>query len=150
MTETEDYDKSATPEAHKTSHQDGGSDEISAEGLDGELSAEQKSAWGKVSGKPTTFTPAAHKTNHQDGGSDELSVAGLSGELADEQNAGKIKGVVINDTDKADQKVLGWDEATNRIVYLAMAAAGFASLDVFEATNLISPVITVGISHAIT
>lgn len=36
MSETEDYDKSATPTAHKTTHQDGGSDEISVAGLDGE------------------------------------------------------------------------------------------------------------------
>ena len=87
MAETEDYDKSATPTAHKTTHQDGGSDEISVEGLAGELTAEQKSAWSKVSGKPTTFTPAAHKTTHQDGGSDEISVAGLDGELTAEQKS---------------------------------------------------------------
>jgi len=36
VSETEDYDKSATPTAHKTTHQDGGSDEISVAGLDGE------------------------------------------------------------------------------------------------------------------
>ena len=114
--ETEDYDKSATPTAHKTTHQDGGSDEISVlglsgllgdaqtplahktshqdggadeisvEGLAGELTAEQKSAWAKVSGKPTTFDPSAHKTSHQDGGADEISVAGLAGLLADLQN----------------------------------------------------------------
>lgn len=60
MTETEDYDKSATPTAHKTSHQDGGADELSVEGLAGELTAEQKSSWSKVSGKPSTFPPEAH------------------------------------------------------------------------------------------
>jgi hypothetical protein len=85
MAETEDYDKSATPLAHKTSHQDGGSDEISVEGLAGELTAEQKSAWAKISGIPSTFAPSAHKTSHQLGGSDALSVAGLSGLLADGQ-----------------------------------------------------------------
>ena len=115
MSETEDYDKSATPTAHKTSHQDGGSDEIAVtglaglladgqtplahktshqdggtdeilvEGLAGELTAEQKSAWAKVSGKPTTFAPEAHKTSHQDAGADEISVTGLSGELTDLQ-----------------------------------------------------------------
>ena len=41
MGETEDYDKSATPTAHKTSHQDGGSDEISVEALSGRLSDSQ-------------------------------------------------------------------------------------------------------------
>jgi len=116
MSETEDYDKSATPTAHKTTHQDGGSDEISVlglsglladgqtplahktshqdtgtdeisvEGLAGELTAEQKSAWSKVSGKPTTFPPEAHADHHQDTGTDEISVAGLSGTLADDQH----------------------------------------------------------------
>lgn len=116
MAETEDYNKSATPTAHKTthqgggtdeisvtglsglladgqtplahktSHQDTGTDEISVEGLAGELAAEQKSAWTKVSGKPTTFDPAAHKTSHQDAGADEISVTGLSGTLADDQH----------------------------------------------------------------
>ena len=71
MTETEDYDKSAIPTAHKTSHQDGGSDEISVLGLSGLLADAQ--------------TPLAHKTSHQDGGADEISVTGLSGLLADPQ-----------------------------------------------------------------
>jgi hypothetical protein len=86
-------DKPSTfaPEAHKTSHQDGGSDEISVEGLAGELTAEQKSAWTKVSGKPSTFAPEAHKTSHQDGGSDEISVEGLTGELTAEQKSAWTK-----------------------------------------------------------
>ena len=71
MGETEDYDKSATPTSHKTSHQDGGSDEISVLGLSGLLGDAQ--------------TPLAHKTSHQDGGADEISVEGLSGLLADPQ-----------------------------------------------------------------
>ena len=61
-----------TPAAHKTSHQDGGTDEISVQGLSGTLTDAQ--------------TPAAHKTSHQDGGTDEISVQGLSGLLADKQN----------------------------------------------------------------
>ena len=85
MAETEDYSKSATPTAHKTSHQDGGSDEISVEGLAGDLADPQESTWARVSGKPTTFAPEAHKTSHQDGGSDEISVQGLAGLLADAQ-----------------------------------------------------------------
>jgi hypothetical protein len=48
MGETEDYDKSATPTAHASTHEDGGSDEISVEGLSGLLADAQ--------------TPAAH--NH--------------------------------------------------------------------------------------
>jgi len=85
MSETEDYEKSAIPTAHAESHQDGGDDEITVEGLAGELAAEQKSSWAKVSGKPVTFTPSAHAASHQDGGADEISVAGLSGQLADNQ-----------------------------------------------------------------
>ena len=92
-------------------------------------------------------TPEAHHVTHEDGGSDEINVAGLSGELADEQNAGKIKGVIINDAEKADRKVLGWDEATNRIVYIA---AAICVVGKFDPTNILSDVITIGISHAIT
>ncbi len=85
MGETADYDKSATPSAHASTHQDGGADEISVAALSGQLADAQPSTWTLVSGKPTTFTPAAHKTSHQDGGADEISVTGLSGTLADPQ-----------------------------------------------------------------
>ena len=51
---------------HKTKHQDAGADEINVQALSGELADEQKSAWTKVSGKPSTFAPSAHKTSHQD------------------------------------------------------------------------------------
>jgi len=79
MAETEDYDKSATPTPHASTHEDGGTDEIIVGGLAGQLADAQPSTWPLVSGKPSTFTPEAHKTSHQDGGSDEISVAGLSG-----------------------------------------------------------------------
>lgn len=72
MTETEDYDKTATPTAHASTHENGGTDEISVDGLLGLLGESQ--------------TPIAHKTSHQDEGSDEISVAGLSGLLADDQH----------------------------------------------------------------
>lgn len=83
MADHEDYLPGEQPAAHKVSHQDGGADEITVEGLAGELAAEQKSAWAKVSGKPGTFTPTAHKLSHQNGGADEISVAGLAGETAE-------------------------------------------------------------------
>jgi len=60
-----------TPTTHATSHQNGGSDEISVAGLSGLLADPQ--------------TPLAHATSHQNGGADEISVAGLSGLLADDQ-----------------------------------------------------------------
>lgn len=51
--------------AHKTRHENGGSDEINVAGLSGKLADAQ--------------TPLAHKTSHQDGGTDEISLTGLSG-----------------------------------------------------------------------
>jgi len=51
--------------AHKTSHQNGGSDEISVSDLSGLLGDSQ--------------TPLAHKTSHQNGGSDEIDATGLTG-----------------------------------------------------------------------
>jgi len=73
VTESEDYASSAAPTAHAETHQDGGTDEINVAGLPGELSGTQKSAWSKVSGKPTTFTPSAHASTHEKGGSDEIN-----------------------------------------------------------------------------
>jgi hypothetical protein len=72
MGEKEDYDKGATPTAHASTHENGGSDEISVTGLSGLLADGQ--------------TPLAHKTSHQDTGTDEISVEGLSGTLADDQH----------------------------------------------------------------
>jgi hypothetical protein len=74
MAETKDYEKTATPTPHKTTHQDGGSDEISVEGLAGDLADPQESTWTRVSGKPTTFPPEVHHTTHESGGSDIVSV----------------------------------------------------------------------------
>ena len=55
---------SSTVTAHKTSHQDTGSDEISVTGLSGLLGDGQ--------------TPLAHKTSHQSGGSDAIKLDDLS------------------------------------------------------------------------
>jgi len=72
MSDSEDYVKTAIPKPHATTHQDGGSDEISVQGLSGLLADPQ--------------TPLAHKTSHQKSGSDEISVLNLSGLLADDQH----------------------------------------------------------------
>jgi len=85
MIETEDYDESHDPAAHKATHQDGGSDEISVSDLSGELADEQKSAWSKVSGKPSAYPPAIHRISHELVGSDEIDVTGLRGELLHDQ-----------------------------------------------------------------
>jgi hypothetical protein len=85
---------SRTPTAHKTSHQDGGTDEINVGGLSGVLADPQPPIIGAtgttaVAGNDSRLTnsrtPTAHATSHQDGGSDEISVTGLSGVLADPQ-----------------------------------------------------------------
>lgn len=77
LTETEDYSVYVTPTAHAATHQDGGADEISVAALSGELADEQKSAWAKVSGKPSAFPPEAHHAEHELGGDDALLPANL-------------------------------------------------------------------------
>ena len=62
-----------TPLSHAASHENGGSDEINVAGLSGLLADGQ--------------TPLSHAASHENGGSDEINVAGLSGVLADDQNA---------------------------------------------------------------
>jgi len=65
-----------TPSSHASTHGAGGSDEINVNGLSGQLADEQKSSWALVSGKPSTYPPSAHATSHKPGGSDELSTVG--------------------------------------------------------------------------
>jgi len=94
-------------EAHASSHEDGGSDEISVAALSGELADDQppkahtlggakhsadtlanlntKVSDATLDDSSATRTPSAHKTSHQNGGADEISVAALSGLLADGQ-----------------------------------------------------------------
>jgi hypothetical protein len=115
MSETEDYDKSSIPIAHKANHQDGGGDEISVTGLSGLLADPQTPTahkasheaggsdiltailravvtdffsapfWASIPDKPSTFTPAAHKTSHQSGGSDQINLLGMTGLLGTAQ-----------------------------------------------------------------
>lgn len=108
-----------TPTAHATTHQDGGADELSVEGLSGSLADPQLanrlatsttpvaiSSTAPTAGQvlqatsttaaswqtpPSTSTPTAHATSHQDGGTDELNLTGLSGRLQDPQLADAIK-----------------------------------------------------------
>jgi hypothetical protein len=53
------------PNAHASSHQNGGADEISVEGLSGDLADPQD--------------PKTHASTHESGGSDEIDLTGLSG-----------------------------------------------------------------------
>ena len=62
--------------AHKTSHQNGGTDELSIAGLSG------------LAGDPQTpNSTLAHKNSHGFEGGDEMNVGGLHGKLADAQDA---------------------------------------------------------------
>jgi hypothetical protein len=101
MADTEDYEEGGAAGLHHTTHENGGSDEVTVEGLSGTLADPQTPAAHKTSHQDggtdalsvtglsgllaTAQTPAAHKTSHQNGGADALSVAGLSGVLASEQ-----------------------------------------------------------------
>lgn len=137
LTETEDYDKSAVPTAHKTSHQDTGSDEISVAGLSGELADNQPPKAHDLAGADHNAdtlvdlntkitdatlddsadprTPSAHKTSHQDGGYDEISVSGLSGVLSDKQDANKIQGFNVDAAQAVDDgKALTYDHAGSK------------------------------------
>lgn len=69
--------ETGAPTTHASSHENGGSDEISVAGLSGTLADAQ--------------TPTTHASSHENGGGDEISVAGLSGALADDQNADAIR-----------------------------------------------------------
>ncbi len=76
-----------TPTAHATSHEDGGSDEITVEGLGtagGSGTVPVSDGAGGLS--MAAPAPAAHSSTHENGGSDEIDVVGLSGLLADDQN----------------------------------------------------------------
>lgn len=83
-----------TPTAHKVSHQDGGTDEISVTGLSGVLADPQPPIIGAgaaqaVAGNDARLTdartPTAHKASHQNGGADQVNVGGLLGVLNDPQ-----------------------------------------------------------------
>lgn len=128
MAETEDYQGAGAAAAHATTHQDGGSDEISVTALSGLLADGQ--------------TPLAHKTSHQLAGSDALSVAGLSGLLADGQNplahktshqdggadeisVAGLSGVLADDQHVIDSEVLAVAEDKTK----KGAASGYCDLD---------------------
>lgn len=80
-----------TPSAHASSHEDGGSDEISVDGLSGSLADPQ--------------TPTTHGNTHESGGVDELNIADLPGTPAElatheaETSAHGVSGDVVGTTD---------------------------------------------------
>ena len=100
--------------AHKTTHQKSGSDEVSVADLAGVLTAEQKSSWSQVSGKPTTYPPDVH-THTSLGNLDVLDftclippiVVGASGTLSAAQCKGQVVLVTAAATPKLPPVFLG-------------------------------------------
>ena len=81
--DTEDQVRTHPPQAHASTHEEGGSDAITPANIGAN--------WDKLVNKPSTFPPSAHAASHESGGSDEVNVGGLSGVLADFQKANNIK-----------------------------------------------------------
>lgn len=130
-----------TPDTHAASHQDDGGDEISVAGLSGVLADKQdadkiqghtvdEAAIGddkilvyKASGDKFAYeakgTPAAHALSHQLAGGDEINVGGLGGVLVDAQNADYLQGHVIDETARANDRVLVYKTSGDKFVYEA-------------------------------
>ena len=94
------------PAAHKTSHQDGGADEISVEGLAGELTAAQKSSWAKVADKPTAFAPTDHHADHETGGSQPVDLS--------DQMESSVNGTLTAYGETST--IVGWGSFVNKII----------------------------------
>lgn len=89
------------PEAHASSHESGGSDEIDVSGL----------------------TPKAHKTSHQDGGSDEIDLSGLAGQQIFVPYNAKIADINEDDTDKHTLDLETALSETRKIIGVILQAA---------------------------
>jgi len=86
------------PKAHKTSHENGGGDEISVAGLSGELADDQPAK--------------AHKASHQSAGADELDLTGMKADSLAEQTADTgvtVDTCLIKDGKVADSNLLEGD-----------------------------------------
>lgn len=138
---TKKYVDDKIPLAHKTSHEDGGGDEISVAGLSGALADKQdankiqghsvdETALGndkvlvyKTSGDKYVYesktTPGVHAASHQDGGGDEIDLTGLSGALGDKQDANKIQGHVVNEAALGNDKILVYKVSGDQFIYEA-------------------------------
>lgn len=77
----------------------------------------------------------SHKTRHQNSGADEINVAGLSGVLADEQDAGKIKGITVDDTDLANGKILKYNSTSGNLEYEDDDSGGGAGISYQRVEN---------------
>lgn len=113
------------PNAHNTSHQNGGSDEISVVDLSGLLADPQ--------------TPATHVATHEDGGADEIDVTDLSGLLADQQLALSPGRTIIVAKANGDATTLTAGLALLNALVPAPSVANPASMIVYPGTYTEAP-----------
>ncbi|NHJ85920.1 MAG: hypothetical protein FK734_10690 [Asgard group archaeon] len=112
-----DVPSSFTPSAHKTSHQDGGSDEITVNGLSGVLAQPQ--------------TPVLHGTAHEWNQTDVMSFTNLSGTLAETQkievvvnDSGIIKKEILNFITSSHININVWDDSGTQVAISASNLVG--------------------------
>jgi hypothetical protein len=106
---------SAVPTAHKASHENGGSDEISVAGLSGELADAQP--------------PKAHAASHQSGGSDSVKLDDLAApDDNTDLNATTTKhGLLL--------KAVAPAASVLNVVGIANAETAYANKSIFDSTN---------------
>ena len=108
----DDTNDTREPEAHSTTHESGGADEISVDGLSGDLADAQD--------------PKGHTTTHQSGGSDEIPLNGLelpAGAQIDEDGGD----LVVRDS--GGSIVLRRDEGAGTWDFVSEDVTGIASLE---------------------
>jgi len=79
MTETEDYAQVATPTAHASSHESGGTDEITVPAAPPLAHASSHEDGGADELDLSDMKPGLHASTHENGGDDELDLTGLPG-----------------------------------------------------------------------
>lgn len=100
---------------HGEEHESGGVDEISVEGLHGQLADPQAALGG-------------HHTTHENGGTDEISIDGLNGVGADRQDADHLQGYPLLDTAPELGQRIGW----NGTAYLPLDNPSGAGHDIAD------------------
>ena len=113
----DDTDDPREPEAHAATHESGGADEISVDGLSGDLADAQD--------------PKGHTTTHQSGGSDEIPLNGLelpAGAQIDEDGGD----LVVRDS--GGSIVLRRDEGAATWDFVSEDVTGITSLKAEEAS----------------
>ena len=123
----DDTNDTREPEAHSTTHESGGADEISVDGLSGDLADAQD--------------PKGHTTTHQSGGSDEIPLNGLelpAGAYIDEDGGD----LVVRDSGgsivlRRDEAAGAWDFVSGDLTGIASLEAGSVSTVALETGELL-------------